>query len=162
MEEWTRIPEFPNYSVSSSGNIRNDRFDRLMTLSVNQRGAVHVALMQGTKQYRRSVALLVANTYLPEPPSPAFDTPIHLDGDPLNNAAENLLWRPFWFAMKYKLQFRGPRKGFRVPIEDVSSGEQFPTSWEAATKYGLLDFEILLATQNRTYVWPTYQRFRVL
>lgn len=162
MEDWCEIVEFPGYSVSSHGRIRNDRTRRIMVVTVNQRGIVNVGLVRAGDQYKRSVAVLVAQAFLSSPGHPAFDTPIHLDGDRLNNHVSNLMWRPRWFAVKYHQQFSNRERGFPVPVVEVNSGERFRNSWEAALKYGLIDREIAVATLNHTYVWPTYQIFELL
>jgi NUMOD4 motif. len=161
MEEWKEIESFPVYSVSTHGRVRNDETGYFMALLRNQKGIINVGLTQNLVQYKRSVAVLVAHAFLPRPKQHTFDTPIHLDGDRGNNHVENLMWRPRWFAVKYHQQFLTEKRGFLVPVVD-DSGEMFETSWEAATKYGLIDREILTATLNRTYVWPTYQKFRVI
>lgn len=151
------------YSVSSHGRIRNDKSGRILVMTVNQHGVVQVGLVHHRgPQVKRSVALLVAKALLLEPEQSAFDTPIHLDGDRLNNHVHNLMWRPRWFAVRYHQQFRSDERGFAVPVIEINSGETFRDSWAAATKYGLIDREIALASLNRTYVWPTYQMFEVL
>ena len=161
--QWKEIPGFPEYSISDHGIVYNDNWGRQLTPSVNQHGVAQVGLMHKGVQYKRGVALLVASLYLDPHPSTAFNTPINLNGDRLYNHVDNLMWRPRWFAVKYHRQFHmDHRQGFGEPIVEVKTGEEFPTSWEAAVKYGLLDREIMLATINRTYVWPTFQRFRVL
>ena len=162
MEEWLEIELFPGYSVSNMGRVRNEYSGRILTLLINQHGTAHVGLCRGGMQYKRSVTLLVAKAFLVPHPREAFDTPVNLDGDRTNNAVGNLIWRPRWFAVKYLQQFMLPPAGFRVPIEEVKTKEWFNTSWDAAIKFGLLDKEIMVATINRTYVWPTYQRFRVI
>lgn len=161
MECWREVHSFPNYSVSNLGRVRNEETGRLMTLLRNQHGIINVGLTKRKVQYKRSVTCLVANAFVSRPPNDYFDTPINLDGDRGNNNADNLTWRPRWFAVKYIHQFHpnAPR-GFTIPVVEISTGERFDTSWEAAIKYGLLDHEIYLASLNRTYVWPTYQRFR--
>lgn len=159
---WIRISKFPGYSVNEEGLVRNDDTGRIMMLSQNQHGVVQVGLMRDRVQYKRGVALLVANAFLDRPRTPAFDTPINLNGDRTDNHVDNLTWRPRWFAITYHRQFFDEPCGFREPIIDIKTKEVFPTSWEAAIKYGLLDKEILIATLNRTYVWPTYQEFRVI
>lgn len=164
MEQWVQIPEFPNYSIGDQGHVRNDETGYFLAKQVNQRGLVNVGLNRNGIQYKRSVPLLVAQAFVPlaDTYSEEFDTPINVDGDRLNNAAWNLMWRPYWFAVKYVQQFKRPPRGFRTPIEEVTTGEKFDTSWDAAVKYGLLDFDIFLATMNRTFVWPTFQRFRTI
>jgi len=162
MEMWAPIKEFFGYSVSDVGRVRNDDTDRMLALCVNQTGVVHVGLTRGKKQYKRSVALLVARAFLPFPKESRFDTPIHLDGDQRNNQVENLMWRPRWYAIRYQHQFTMAPQGFSVPIVETHTGEEFPTSWDAAIKYGLIDRDILLAIQNKTFVWPTYQFFKTI
>lgn len=161
MTEWRVIDDFPTYSVSDDGYVRNDALDHILRQQVNQQGIPHVGLVSSHDgiQYKRGVALLVAKAFLPPPTPSHFDTPINLDGDRFNNRVDNLMWRPRWFAIKYHKQFKNSERGFIVPIVETTTMEHFPNSWVAATKYGLLDKEILLAFLNRTYVFPTGQRF---
>jgi hypothetical protein len=161
-ENWKPIDHFPGYSVSDHGRIRTDRSDRILSLSENQYGLVQVGLMRDGVQRHRSVPLLVAKAFIPEPVGP-FDTPINLDGDRHNNHIDNLAWRPRWFAIKYNQQFRYP---YPYPItsrlEDMKTGEISENSTECAKRYGLLEQDLVLSVLNRTYVWPTYQEFRVM
>ena len=160
MEQCIAIHEFPDYSVSDWGRVRNVNTGRVLVQVRNNQGVVNVGMMRGGIQQRRSVALLVARHFLDPHPSSRFNTPIHLDGERMNNRADNLLWRPRWFAIKYGQQFENDQRGFRVPVVDMDSGEEFPTSWEAATKFGLIDRDIWISAMNNTPVWPTYQRIR--
>lgn len=160
MDRWEMIPEFPGYSVSDQGQVRNDRTGRVMVLSRNHQGIVKVGLIRGYTQYSRSVTVLVARAFLPDPIE-NFDTPINLDGDRSNNTVENLMWRPRWFAVMFHKQFKYPGPCFLVPIRDKKTGEVFEGSRDAAVKYGLLEKEIVIATYNRTYVFPTYQEFAI-
>lgn len=159
--EWRSIKDFPGYEVSDTGFVRNSETGRVMRLRVNQRGIVNVGLMKGGIQYKRSVTVLVCDAFQPRPRED-FNTPINLNGDRLDNGITNLTWRPLWFAREYFRQFGTGPVGFTRPIVELRTEERFETSWIAAIKYGLLDYEILKATINRTYVWPTYQRFRVI
>lgn len=162
MDVWNTIEEFPGYSISDSGHVRNDETGRNMSVLINQHGVANVGLTKRQVQYKRSIALLVAQAFLPPHPLESFDTPINLDGDRRNNDVHNLMWRPRWFAIRYHNQFDMPT-GCSIlrPIEDRNSGEIFETSWHAATSWGLLDREIYVAILNNTYVWPTYQHFRI-
>lgn len=182
-EHWKSIDLFPDYSVSDHGRIRTDKSGRILLLSVNQFGVVQVGLMRTTQrtvfvedesgalrkeivyeriQRHRSVPLLVAKAFLPEEPGP-FDTPINLDGDRYNNHVDNLAWRPRWFAIKYNRQFRHPyHNSIFNPIVDLETGEVSENSFECAKRYGLLEEDLVLSILNRTYVWPTYQRFGII
>jgi hypothetical protein len=163
-EIWKEIEEFPNYSVSNFGRVRSNFSERILSVYANQSGLVQVGLMLNGIQKHRSVPLLVARAFIPQPSGP-FDTPINLDGDRYNNHVDNLMWRPRWFAIKFNKQFKEEvsyENQINVPIEDLKSGEVTDNSLECAKRYGLLEQEIVLAILNNTYVWPTYQKFRVV
>ena len=162
VETWKEIEGFENYSVSNYGGIRSNWSERILSIYENQSGLVQVGLMRNGKQYHRSVPLLVAKTFIKQPSGP-FDTPINLDGDRYNNHVNNLIWRPRWFAVKYNQQFQYTYVNhIQAPIEDIKTGEVTENSLECAKRYGLLEQEIVLAILNNIYVWPTYQKFRIV
>lgn len=161
MEQWKTIHDFPMYSVSTSGRVRNDETGRLMALTLNKEGIRMVGMQQDREHHKRSVTLLVAKAFIPRPYGP-FDTPINLDGDRSNNNVQNLMWRPRWFAYKYHQQFkRYTINRIRVPIIEVKTGEVSEDSRACAMQYGLLEKDLILSVVNRTYVWPTYQIFQI-
>jgi len=168
MEEWRVVQGFECYSVSTYGRVRSDieyqngNAGLILRQSTNQRGVAYVGLMKNGIQFKRSVALMVAHAFIMTARPLTFTTPINLDGNRLNNRVDNLLWRPTWFARKYFSQFRNPRARITRPIVEVKSEEVYEDSWSAAITHGLLDQEIFEAVQDKTYVWPTYQRFEVL
>lgn len=161
-EYWKEIENFPGYSVSDYGRVRTDRSGRILVLTENQFGLLQVGMMRDGEQMHRSVPLLVAKAFIPEPVGP-FDTPINLDGNRHNNHVDNLVWRPRWFAIRYNQQFRYRyENSILAPVEDLKTGEISENSFECAKRYGLLEHDLVLSILNRTYVWPTYQEFRVL
>lgn len=160
MARWAKIPDFPDYSVSDEGWVRNDDTGRILVITLNSHGVAQVGLMRHGQQYKRGVARLVATAHLDPSAIDTFDTPINLDGDRTNNNVYNLMWRPRWFAVKYHRQFRSDQHpAIPEPLQERKTGYRYTDSWDAATKHGLLDLEIMLAVMNRTYVWPTYQEF---
>ena len=162
IEQWREIAFFPGYSVSDHGRIRTDKSGRILALNENQYGLVQVGMMRDGEQRHRSVPLLVAKEFIPQPHG-AFDTPINLDGDRYNNHVDNLVWRPRWFAIKYNQQFRWPYENpILTPIIDLKTGVVTENSLSAAKQYGLLEQDLVLSIINRTYVWPTYQEFGFL
>jgi hypothetical protein len=161
-EEWRRIGEFPNYSVSSNGLVRNDETGRLMVRHLNQRGIPNVGLTRTKMQYRRSVSVLVATAFITTARSLAFDTPINRDGDRLNCQVNNLAWRPRWYATEYFQQFPTVGPGVNKAIEEMKTREVFKTSWDAALNFGLLDKDIVDAIVHHTCTRLTYQTFRVV
>lgn len=165
-EAWREIAEFPGYSVSDDGFVRNEYTDRLMARQINGRGIAYVGICKRgpeglVVQHKRSIAVLVAEAFLPRP-SKDFDTPIHLDGDRLNNNVTNILWRPRWFAVKYGQQFQQSGPSFSRPLLLIETEEVYESSWHAATTLGLLDREIAMSVMTRCYVWPIFQHFKLL
>lgn len=161
MEEWELIPDFPDYSVNRLGQVCRNTSGRILANKVNQYGVVYVGLMRNNKQHQRSVALLVATTFIPRPFGP-MDTPINKNGDRWDNRVENLVWRPRWYAVLYNRQFRKPYDNpIALPIVDLETGEQYDNSWECAVQNGLLERDVVLSILNRTYTALTYQQFGV-
>lgn len=162
IETWKSIDHFPEYSVSDHGRIRSEKTGRILALNENQFGVLQVGLMRDGVQYHRSVPLLVAKAFIPREAEP-FDTPINLDGDRHNNHVDNLMWRPRWFAISYNRQFRQP---YEAPITsriiDLKTREVSENSFDCATRYGLLEQDLVQSIFTRTYVWPTYQEFGIL
>lgn len=160
-EIWVEMFDFPGYSVSNWGNVINSRTGYHIKPTKNTRGISIVGLMKNGIQHKRSVSVLVATEFVPRPNNrDVFDTPIHLDGDRVNNHYRNLMWRPLWFARQYAKQFTDGHQTYDYPLEDVESGEIYQNSMHVATVNGLLDSEIYVAMINNTYVWPTGQIFR--
>lgn len=160
-EHWKPIKKFPGYSISDYGRVRADKSGRILSHFQNQFGLCCIGMMQNGEQKHRSVPLLVARAYIPQPSEP-FDTPINLDGDRLNNHVSNIVWRPRWFAIKYNQQFKNPYENpIMARVEDLESGEIDESSWDCAIRYGLLEQDLVMSILNRTYVWPTYQQFGI-
>lgn len=159
IDDWKPVEGFPGYSVNSMGQVRRNATKRVIHPRVSQYGVAYVGLMRNWQQCIRSLPRLVARAFV-QSPSEIFNTPIQLDGDPLNCQAVNLMWRPRWYAVQYKRQFQDRYANpIKVPVRSVGDGEKFPNSWTAAQRYGLLEREVVLSVVNRTPAWPTYQRF---
>lgn len=157
--EWFSILGFPKYSVNKLGQVQHNRTGRLQRPQMNQYGTVYVGLVRDWEQKKRSLALLVARTFIPQDLED-FDTPINLDGDRFNCSVENLMWRPRWFALQFHMQFKlWPESLIEAPVRQLSDGKVFRDSREVATAYGLLEMDLWDSINNRTYVWPTYQLF---
>ena len=109
-EEWRPIEENLLYEISNLGRVRvkertrmcgkNSKSKRtypaqIMATFLHDNGKgnknVVVQMRDGKKQVRRSVAKLVLLAFVGKPPKLAKQ-PLHLDGNPLNNALSNLQW----------------------------------------------------------------------
>lgn len=159
---WVQLSEFPDYSLSDLGDIRNDKRGTLVATSLTKQGAVKVGLMKGGKQHTRSVKVLVAETFVPGE-SDIFNTPIHLDGDQFNNAATNLIWRPRWFAWKYHNQL-GAVDNYTGTGEviNINTQDAYEDIADAAMANGLLFEEVHISVVNHIPVFPSWHNYEWL
>jgi hypothetical protein len=161
---WVPVEGFPGYSVNPLGLVKRDSSGHVLRPRVNQYGVVYVGLMkEGYRHQRvRSLALLVARAFIPQP-NPVWDTPINLDGNRFNCRVDNLMWRPRWYAERYNNQFTTERyeHPIHATIVDYDTDDEFPNSMVAACENGLLEREVVLSILNNTVAWPTNQRFVV-
>ena len=159
MEQWVPLLGYPGYSISNLGRVRNDKRERVLTVVKLKTSYSYVGLIKEGVQVNRSVAKLVSETFLPSPSIKTFTTPIHFDGDLANCRADNLAWRPRWFAIKHTGQFRRQLPVYPDPVRELKSGEVFENSWKAVLRYGLLYMDLILSIINKTYVFPTMQSY---
>ena len=103
MTVWHRIPGYPDYEVSNTGQVRGYRKNwgrkSIEPVVLKQRpdnqGYLYVGLFppEGKKKYLK-VHRIVAMAFLPNPD--AHPQVAHNDGDQLNNSLENLRWTDKW------------------------------------------------------------------
>lgn len=158
-EDWAQIEEFPDYYVSTFGEVMNYNTKKLLKPSRTSRGSLKVGLISGGVQYSRVVKLLVAKAFV-FGETDIFDTPINLDGDPTNNHVDNIVWRPRWFAVKYTRQFKENYVNeLRGPIKDLDRGTIYNTVRDASIDNGLLFKEVFNSCLTGEVVAPTWQAF---
>lgn len=89
-DKWNKVNGFPKYSVSSSGNVRNDSTGRMKELFVDTKGYLSVDLYSHGERKRFRVSRLVGEAFIDNPESkPQIN---HIDGNKLNNSVSNLEW----------------------------------------------------------------------
>lgn len=128
----------PGYFVSDDGSVSSERMGdrREMRPFANRHGHQRVTLRVGGRTVKEYVHRLVAVTFIGPPPSPRHEVR-HLDGDPTNNAADNIAWgthaenmrdmvlhgRHFSKTKPHRVA-RGARHGSRTKPERVARGER--------------------------------------
>jgi hypothetical protein len=162
-EYWYPIEEFPDYEISNTGLIVNSDTNRIMKTSKTSQGALKVGLMGfDGKQHTRSVKVLVAEAFVGGRDE-IFNTPINLDGDQENCSADNLLWRPRWFAWQYTAQFAQHYRYYTTSqVQDLASEEVYVNIRDAAMRNGLLMKDILVSCHHGKECFPTGQVFKIL
>lgn len=161
--QWEELKEFPDYAVSELGDITNIKTGQPRKLSVNQQGIPKISLYsEDGKLITRSVARLIAEAFVQRPDAEAFDTPIHLDGDQRNCRADNLVWRPRWFAIKYHKQFRMPEfHAARGTFIELDSEEVYDSIKDICVRNGVYWQDVIKCVTEETFVFPTWQKFRL-
>lgn len=89
MEEWREIINFPNYSVSNLGNVKNNKTNKVMKINVKG-GYCHISLKNETSKKTFKVHRLVASAFIPNPENKSDVN--HEDKNKLNNNVSNLTW----------------------------------------------------------------------
>ncbi len=88
MENFVKIKNNENYSISNLGNIKNNKTGRILKTYTKPDGYVQVQL--GRKSTPQYVHRLVAMAFIPNVDNkPQVN---HIDGDRGNNKADNLEW----------------------------------------------------------------------
>lgn len=87
---WSKINGFPNYSVSTEGEIRNDARKELKSPTKNHSGYLVVDLYSNGERYKKRVSRLVGEAFVENPKNKTQIN--HIDGNKDNNRASNLEW----------------------------------------------------------------------
>jgi hypothetical protein len=88
-EQWKQIHDFPNYDISSFGNIKNNLTDKLLKPSLKS-GYYHISLTYNNTKKTKKIHRLVALAFIDNPDNkPEVN---HKDKNKLNNSINNLEW----------------------------------------------------------------------
>lgn len=88
IEKWKQIPNLP-YEISSLGKIRNLQSKVLKTYIQNS-GYEQIKINYQGLHIHKSIHRLVAEAFIPNPLNKEYVN--HIDGNKLNNTADNLEW----------------------------------------------------------------------
>lgn len=87
---WKKVDEFPNYSVSSDGLVRNDKRGIIKTPHLDDCGYHELNLYKDGAGHHRKIHRLVAEAFVENPESKTQVN--HKDGCKTNNNVDNLEW----------------------------------------------------------------------
>lgn len=94
MENWKVIKEYPRYSVSDNGRVKNNISDRIISQRQASNGYMRVNVRTGSIKYEKPITLsvhrLVAEYFLPKVSGKEYVN--HIDCDKTNNNVANLEW----------------------------------------------------------------------
>lgn len=156
------LDEFPGYVVDKAGNVYNESNGLRRKPSRTRDGQLKIALYKDGHPHTRSLALLVATAWVYNDFDPdVFTTPIHLNNDPADNHADNLAWRPRWFAVKYQRQYWNEEFRYaKTRVQDKKTGIIYDSLLEVCQKFGYLYMDVLRSCTRGDPVFPTWKEFR--
>lgn len=158
-EDWVLLGEFPTYIISTHGRVMNESTRRIIEPSYTSQGALKVTLTKGGQKYTRSLKVLVATAFV-DGESEKFDTPIQLDGNQDNVRADNLMWRPRWFAWKYTRQFTDCDKYRDDNLYlHLRSGVFYKSMYEVGVTYGVLFKDVQRHIWYNVPLFPNWEEF---
>lgn len=153
---WSPITFYPNYQVNTEGVIvRLHPVHREMRPYTLPDGSLGVKLSNHEGQKQHLVRRLVAEAFCSRF-NHLCDSVIHKDDNKLNVNAENLEWRPRWFAWKYSRQFREPtlEEWHQIAVMNEVTGRVYSNVIEAGIQDGCLWREIWNYANTGDYVFP--------
>lgn len=87
---WRTIEEFPDYEISFDCVIRNKKTGHIKKQSIGKRGYLVVSMYKNKKGYLRTVHILYARAFIPNPNNLPMVN--HKDGDKTHCTFDNLEW----------------------------------------------------------------------
>lgn len=134
---WKIIKDFPNYSVSDMGEIKNNKTNKLLSICQNQEGYKIVQLWKNHKGYMKRVHRLVLENFKPCE-NMEFLEVNHLDCNISNNSLENLEWCTSKENIQYKLNL-GHNRHKEVKVEFLNGDVIYFHSITECAKYFNID-----------------------
>ncbi len=89
-KEWNKINEFPMYSISKDGDVRNDKTGKLKKVYHDKHGYLCCKLYDNYRNREMKVHRLVAQAFISNPDNKPYIN--HINGVKDDNRIENLEW----------------------------------------------------------------------
>lgn len=118
-EEWKQVDEFPIYSISNYGRLRNDTTGYILKGGLDRNGYKQATICYNGKQYNRRICRLVAIAFLPNPDNLPMVN--HKDENKQNDYVDNLEWCTVTYNNNYGNRSQQTRKR----VECIETGIEY-------------------------------------
>lgn len=159
-EFWRTVNECPMYDVSNKGRVRNKKTKRIIKQSI-RRSYYSICVRKGNGKTTLLVHRMVASAFLPN--KQKLPQVNHIDGNKLNNNAENLEWCTSSENIKhaYRLGLSKPvNHPNKKPVKQIDKNGNvvavFDSTNEAITKTGIRHIHEVRGNSKATaggYYW---------
>ena len=129
-ETWKQIKGFPNYEVSTYGNVRNVKTGKILKQNKRPNGYLIVFLYNNGKRQLLSVHVLVAKAFLPDTGHNPDGTLMvghhevnHKDQNKKNNNLLNLEWTDHKYNLAYS--------GFLKRVQCIETSDVYESAADA-------------------------------
>jgi hypothetical protein len=166
-EEWKTIRDYPAYEVSNMGFVRRIGSNRVLQPKKAKGNSWFVKLSIDGDQVSKTIKILVAEAFVPKPQhyqGELFDTPVQRVMNTDDLRAEKIVWRPRWFAVKFRRDLRPSAHPyyFDVPVRNINTGKRHASILTASLEDCVLMEDVYRSCLEERRVFPEWHRYEFI
>ena len=160
MESWKDIPGYEGYyQVSSQGNVRNSRNQRILKPRPNFGGYMQFTLSVNNRCHYELAHRLVAQAFIPNLENKTQIN--HKNGNKIDNRIENLEWCTPSENQHHRYDVLLKKQTSNRPVVCTTTGETYPSARAAAKALSLHHTAISMCCHGvRTHTKNLYFKFK--
>lgn len=157
--EWRKIKDFPNFSVSDTGEIRNDKTGIIRKQQTKTDGYKIICLYCNGKRYTKNVHRIVLETFMPCEDQASLQVN-HIDRNPANNNLSNLEWvtQQENLALRNSIML-GVKQKRKVRVEYLDGRIEHYTGIRACSKAIGINKDVLVRHLKSQRLSQTFQAY---
>ena len=137
-ETWAKINGWPNYEVSTYGNVRNVKTGKILKQRITPKGYLHVRLCNNKKSQEGYIHILVAKAFLPDTGRNPDGTIMvgyhqinHRDENKENNNVLNLEWCDSKYNLNYSNVSQKGQDSSKKKVQCIETGDIYESAADA-------------------------------